>query len=71
MTLKFLSKLILVTMVLYLNVTRIYAQHSTTEPCGFDHAHKERLLNDPIYRQRTEDFENEVQKFKLSSRWYF
>lgn len=68
MTLKFLSKLILVTMVLYLNVTRIYAQHSTTEPCGFDHAHKERLLNDPIYRQRTEDFENEVQKFKLSQK---
>jgi PKD repeat protein len=36
--------------------------NSTTEPCGFDQIHREKL-NDPEYRKRLEDFERYVSNY--------
>lgn len=41
----------------------IVSQHAppTTEPCGFDQIHATMMATDPVYMQRTIDFENAVQ----------
>ena len=65
MTIKSLMTNLLLTLTLVASTftsSYLMAQNHTNEPCGFDEIHKEKLLNDHEYAQKTIDFENYLLK---------